>query len=287
MKFIATADWHLRLTAPVCRTDDYVAEQWRKVKWVGETARQCGAYILLAGDVFDHWKASPELLTATMDAIPGHVYAIPGQHDLPHHDAKQLNKSGFGVLLDSADIFQPEDHGETAKLVAGAAFGQEPKGKVPVLMLHRMTWHAVAPWKGIAAPSATVLLRKYPWARWIITGDNHKSFAVEHEGRWLINPGSLMRMDADQADYKPSVYYFDTDRPGDKPQRMEIPIAEGVVSRTHLATIEEKNERLEEFVRRLDDGMDVGLSFTDNLTAFMDQNKIGKDVRQIVQEVTE
>ena len=60
---ILTADIHLTDKTPVSRTDDYIQAQERKLKFLaGLSQENDNCLILCAGDVFDHWKASPFML---------------------------------------------------------------------------------------------------------------------------------------------------------------------------------------------------------------------------------
>jgi hypothetical protein len=39
---ILTADWHLRDTQPICRTDDFWESQWIKANYIMELQRKYG-----------------------------------------------------------------------------------------------------------------------------------------------------------------------------------------------------------------------------------------------------
>ena len=103
---IITSDWHLRETNPICRLDDFVEEtQWKKVNFISDLQKKYGCPVVHAGDLFDKWKPSPELLTKTMQHIPNDFHTIYGQHDLPNHNLHFL-KMIRGLLLQMAMFFK-------------------------------------------------------------------------------------------------------------------------------------------------------------------------------------
>jgi len=63
-----------------------------------------------------------------------------------------------------------------------------------------------------------------------------------------------------------------------------LPI-EDVISREHLKKNEQRDERMEAFVKRLKDDFEVGLSFERNLEAFFRKNKTRKAVRELIDNV--
>ena len=53
-----------------------------------------------------------------------------------------------------------------------------------------MVYEGKKSWPGMKAGNALDMLKRLNGYDLIITGDNHKQFTVEYNGRWLINPGS-------------------------------------------------------------------------------------------------
>ncbi|MCK5344265.1 MAG: metallophosphoesterase, partial [Candidatus Heimdallarchaeota archaeon] len=62
MKYILTADWHIRDTTPRCRTDNYWMKQWNKINQVLQIAQEEDAVVLIAGDVFDKPRVSNQTI---------------------------------------------------------------------------------------------------------------------------------------------------------------------------------------------------------------------------------
>lgn len=285
---ILTSDWHLRETAPVCRTDDFWEAQWNKVDYVSELQYEYDCPVFHAGDLFHHWKPSPYLLSQTLAHLPKKFYTVYGQHDLPQHNLSLSEKCGIYTLLSCGRL----------ELAVGAHFGEEPKphmaynwpGPRTMLMMHRLTWTGKPPWPGCTELSAEDLLRKYPDYDLILTGDNHKSFVCgkgtcEDVGRLLVNPGSLTRQSADQLNHRPCVYLWYTEDNTVVPSY--LPINKNAISREHIDKKERHDERIEAFISRLNTDWDVGLDFNQNLEKFRQENNIRQSVIDVIMRALE
>ena len=141
------------------------------------------------------------------------------------------------------------------------------------------------PWPGCEDPTAEEILDKYPQFDLIVTGHNHKTFVVEKEGRLLVNPGSLTRQTADQADHHPCVFLWYAE--DNTVEEVSIPHEEGVISREHIEKKERRDGRIEEFISRLSAEYDVGLSFEENLARFEEKNKVRQSVMEIIRRAIE
>ena len=97
---ILTADWHLRDTQPVCRTDNFWEAQWKKVQYVLNLQNEHKCPIIHAGDFFHTWKTSPYLLSKTMEHMDSKYpfLTVYGNHDLPQHNLELAHKSGLHTL---------------------------------------------------------------------------------------------------------------------------------------------------------------------------------------------
>ena len=295
---IFTADWHVRLDRPVCRTDDYMAAQNQAMLEIKQTLFKYRVPIFAAGDIFHHWKPPPELLRWAFLNFPPLV-AIPGQHDLPSNSIDNADRAGVFVLdaASQAEMGVPEcrwiifrdvgvyNCGKTN--VTAFPFGVDPvplkkrAAKREIAMCHTLTWHKDAP-PGQDSGSALALLKRLEGFDVVLVGDNHQSFVVEHDGRILVSPGSMMRMNADQANHKPRVYLYHAEDNTVTPHY--LPIEQGVITREHLTKVEERDTRLDAFVTRLNDDWEVGLSFEKNMKAFFRKNRVRRSVRQLVME---
>ena len=277
---ILTSDWHLRESTPECRTDDFWEAQWKKIDFIKELSEKHGAFVLVGGDMFHHWKPSPNLIRTCIEHFPFGVHTIYGQHDLPQHNWNHREKSGIAALEAS----------NTVEVLPNCSWGQEPDPDLPsftvkgkkILVWHKMVWQGKRLWPGQDDPSSIAVMKKYPEYDLILTGDNHKPFVEEYDGRLLVNPGSLMRQSADQQDYRPRVYLYDIERDLVVPEY--LPIESDAVSRLHLEKRVEKEDRIEAFISKLQGEWDAGLSFEANLRRFLQANKVLDSTKQIINE---
>lgn len=283
---ILTSDWHLREDTPICRTDDFWEAQWRKVQFIIHKVqrpiqhRQKRCPIIHAGDLYNHWKPSPFLISETIASLRGSDFrAIYGQHDLPQHNLELAYKCGMDTLYQANRI----------EILKNTHFGQKPvvawaNYSHQVLVWHKLVWEKKAPhWSN--DPTALEILKEYPQYDLIVTGDNHASFVVEHEGRLLVNPGSLTRQTADQANHKPRVYLWYAETNTVEP--IYLPIEEGVISREHIERKQDRDKRIEAFVERLNEDWEADISFERNLDQFEKANDVRDCIMEIVRRVIE
>ena len=236
------------------------------------------------------------------------IHVIPGQHDLPEHRLDAVEKSGLFVI-DSAEciISQPKLRSDywvvpNRDKTKGDCFvvtfmpwgGDDPAFPVlvktdrlvirDVLLGHRMTVYDNPIYPGQKDPTALQFLKSHPQYDLIVLGDNHQSFMVEHAGRKLISPGSMMRMTADQFDHEPSVYLWWAET--NDVERVKIPVrpAAEVITREHIDRTQARDMRMEAFVESLKKTYEVGLSFRENLKQHFASNRTRKAIESKVWE---
>lgn len=283
---ILCADLHLRETTPICRTDDYMKAQQTKLEYIDELSTRYNARIVFAGDIFDHWKPSPALLSFALKYLPEYNLCVPGQHDLPNHSPELMSKSGFGVL-------------QTAEKIENDVLFNNPffkYGHVTIrhghidnvdrhrtaLVVHHMVWQTDPPFPGAVGNSGNSLLKKYPDYDLIVTGDNHIPFVSEYEGRILVNPGSVMRSTIAQIDYKPRVYLYSAEQNKVWPEY--LPIEKNVISVEHKCIKEAADQRIQSFIENLKEMNSVSVSFEDNLRQYLEENKTTNTIQEKIWE---
>ena len=297
-RFLLTADWHVRDNQPSCRTDDFQEAMWRKVDWVVDTAVALSVdAVLHAGDLFD--RARPIQSQALEIGLIGRLeklqeltggadfWIVPGNHDLVYRTMSEIDRSSLGVLIRSG--FVRNLHDSMAKfdnvVVIGAGWEMKldcgPNDDVMVGVIHEMICHGEAPMVKTWS-EAEAVLRSLKGFDVILTGHNHKQFCVEKDGRWLVNPGTLLRSSVSEMDHEPAVYLFDSEK--GEMERIPVPIEFGVVSREMKDRVEERNERLDAFVESMKTDYDVGLSFEKNLEVFLETHKVSARAQALVWE---
>lgn len=293
---ILSADMHLRLDTPEARIDDYRAAQASKIKFLAELQREHSCPIFDAGDMFHKWRVEPELEGFALLNLPSDIITVPGNHDLPNHSLALYHKSSLHVLeaagkmrvlktdsgnrIHSPDVFLIDrievlgfPYGESLAGVASNAYRK-------VAIVHAYVGESMPP--GVEGYTPAQLLAALPGFDLIISGHNHVPLVYEHRGRVVVNPGSMMRMFADQGDMKPGVFLWYAGE--NTVERIEYPITPNVISREHIETREARTDRMDAFVARLDSEYEIGLSFEKNIEAFFTKNKTDKKVRELIME---
>jgi len=279
---ILCSDFHLREDTPICRADNFWETQWRKVDFVSDLQKQYNCPVLHAGDLFHRWKPSPYLLSATMEHLPNKFYTIYGQHDLPQHNLELKYKSGIYVL-EKAGKLETMDYcswGQKPKDISSILCGTKEQ---KILVWHNFTYMGKEPFPG-AKGRAHVLLEKHKQFDLIVTGDNHQSFHVLGlNGNLLVNPGCLTRQRANEEMPKVYLWYAETNTV----EAIEVPAKRGVVTREHIEKVEERDERIEAFISRLEMEWDKALSFEENMKNFFETNRVRKEVKSIIHKAME
>jgi DNA repair exonuclease SbcCD nuclease subunit len=267
---ILCADIHLRDTVPKCRIDDYWQAQQNKIEFIRQLQEKYNCLIYCAGDLFHKSKSSPYLEGWSLTHLPDNMIIIPGQHDLPNHNIDNFEKSSIGVLHASEfyTIFT-NPFGEMLKLSDGKGlihtFIQKPDDEQDRI---------------IGGSSAKALLNKYPDLKLIVSGDNHKPFVVEHEGRLLVNPGSIMRMTIGQIEHKPRVYLWYEETNCVEP--VYLPIEDNVINIEYKEIQEKRDKRIEAFITHLSDDYSISLDFKKNLENHFITNNTRKGIQDFV-----
>lgn len=278
---ILCADLHFRDSQPICRTDDYFVAQRKKIEFLKELCIEINnpdLLVLCAGDVFHKARSSKQLETFLLENILFRIHTIPGNHDLPEHNLNNLDDSSLGIMQAAGkNITVYETPLEQMHVV-------EIKNR-KIGLIHKLTHNETPVTAGetIISYSAKKLLKDFPELDIIVTGDNHQTFTAKYKNRLLINPGSLMRMTADQIDHQPCVYLYCAD--DNTVDHVYIPIEKNVISRVHIEKDEQYNKRLESYISAMNEQYEVSLSFTKNIEAYFKANEVREPVKEIIWEV--
>jgi len=285
MKFILTADLHFQYNTPICRTDNFIETQINKMKWLGELAAKNSATILSAGDVTHKAREDKqnEFLNMLLEFLPPMV-GIFGNHDVLYHKKENIYKSTLGILTSTGKY----------KLLNGTTtlnghnlhpfnWGEELVDCVKSSGKDIAIWHkmVLAPNDDLAqfvnGVDSETLLDKYPNYDVILTGDNHKTFVIEKDGRYLVNPGSFMRITAKQKDFEPSVFIYDT-KTGSLEQ-VKVPIDSNAVSVEHLSA---KTDMVDfnAYIEQIKNKEELSINFYENVMLKLKQEKISSLVEE-------
>lgn len=270
---ILTSDWHMmeKERNPPCRTDQHWKAQIRKVRQIKKMQQKFDCPVFNAGDLFEHWKGSPELINLCLKEFPD-LWGVAGQHDLPQHNIKLRHKSSFESMV----------RGGKFKFLFGQGhWGFDPKKLVYteykghlIAMAHMLLYKDELPFPGCKAPDTNRVFDMFPDADLILTGDNHMTFTARKGKQLLINPGSLTRHKADQVDHQPCVFLWDAKT--NTAIKQFLTVEDNVISRTHIDTINLKKEQGEAFIGKLNNEWIADLSFDDNIQKALVENNLDK-----------
>ncbi len=309
---ILSADIHIRPDIPECRTDNFFAATEKKIDFIIDLSSEHLCPILAAGDLgnFPLNSGWPTwLLRWTINKLKKTVFvSIFGQHDLPNHRLDLWEKSGAGVL-EAAGAIQtigavvegdkilpchlPIQIPSTKFMIVPFPYGSEikelgwgteyEKPDIPMIAItHQMVIENKPLWPGQKAPRGHQLLKKFPEYNLILSGDNHNAFISEYEGRLLVNPGSMMRTTADQEDHKPRVYLWYAESNEVVP--VYLPIEQGVISREHIEMADERSDRMDAYMARVREDVEIQLSYEDNMGRYFEKFRTERPVKAKVVE---
>lgn len=222
------SDLHLSHECPVARMceDDWYTAMQHVLVFLEETRKSYDVPLVLAGDIFHHYREPPQLVNFAMRYFPRRVFAVPGQHDLPFHNIDHIEKSAYYTLCHTNTIINLEaNKREVCKMNAarrvlvlhGFPWGAELKPRVELMgdescMFHLAVVHHYIWEKGHTHPGVTqethinTLSEKLRGFNAAVFGDNHSRFTrgAAYPYPVIINNGCLMRRRIDEADWHPT-----------------------------------------------------------------------------------
>jgi len=295
---ILMGDSHIRETVPLCRIDDSLKAQAEKTRFVSDIQKKYNIPTFHSGDLLDKWKVNPWLESWMLDNLPKRMFITPGNHDLKHHNLDLLEETSIN-LLEKAGKIKILKKGqsqcfyfENPSLVnfinclclKSFPYGVNPEKIEPstntrsIALIHIFT-HINETWPDPSVLNAKQLLRKMKGFDLVVTGDNHKPFVVEEEGRLLVNPGSLMRMTVDQIDHKPRIYLYYAENNTVEP--IYLPIEDDVINNEHIEIKKKKDARIEAVTEKLKNQQEIKLDFKENLKTYFRENKTRGNIEKI------
>lgn len=296
---ILCSDIHLSLKPPIARSvePDWLKAMDRQLKQLRQLQKKYDCPVVCAGDVFDRWNSSPELINFALDKLP-HLYAVPGQHDLPNHNWSELKRSAYWTLVEAGKITHLDGRwGDENLILYGFGWEQEitpvPKEdrkdkRVKLGVIHRYCWSKPSTcYKG--APDdrqISKMLKSLKGYDATVFGDNHIHWCWDDEA--IINCGSFFRRKIDEIRHQPVVGLLWKDSSGCITQPVRLDCAED-----KYIDVEEGLELLErglDLTELVDDLKSLGngsLDFIESLFQYLEKNGITKSVRRIITQAME
>lgn len=290
---ICCADIHLCHNPPVARSNepDWYYAMSRTLGQLGKISKKYDAPIVCAGDIFDRWNSSPELINFAILQLP-FMYSIPGQHDLPSHNIEDIRKSAYWTLLQTETI----SHIDLPTMVEKNLFlwpfqwGEDiapldkshDSDRMHVAVAHKYVWKPGYGFEGAPEENRVkAIISKLKGYDVAVFGDNHQGFR-NHQ---IFNCGSLMRRTIAQRDYEPQV--------GLLHQSGHISTVKLDCSKDKMLNLESALEAVEkvidmtDFLTELTGLGKTAIDFVQAVKQFLEQNNLGKRTRRLIEEVIE
>lgn len=306
---ILTADWHFSEKPPIYRSaePDWYAAMERPFNEVQDLAKKYVCPILVAGDIFDKWNVSSELLNWFHRGVRKnvHIFATPGQHDLPHHSLQEFSKSALCTLdhMKSVATYLANDIAHLYALKIwwfpfGVPLGTPTSLDPDVInlaIIHKYVW--IKECKYPQASKKDELnyrhLRKHCQNGKlygfdvIAYGDNHIGFTTKVANTTIFNCGTLMRRRTDETrppqvgllrrDGSVKTHCLDTKK--DKYLRKE--------KARDLEKLSEQELDMTELAEELAKLGVSAFDFTDAVERFCKKHSISKSISSIIREAME
>lgn len=294
---ILCSDLHFSHQPPVARSVesnwyDAMARSWGQVRSLAE---KHGLPIIVAGDVFDNWKAPPELINFVIRQFAGlEIFAIPGQHDLPNHSYEDMHRSAYGTLVE-AGVIRNIDPKENL-VVGGVELFGFPWGteivpcplqydyiEITVAVVHRYLWTAGHNYHGATDDTHIGAHRKilstYNVA---VFGDNHDGFLTRAGNCAVLNCGGFMARKINERNYQPRIGCL-LDDGGIREVMLDVS-QDRWLEPEQLAEAVDNSLQLNDLISDLESLGADALNFEDVLHRYLDTRKVDSSVKTMVLE---
>jgi len=292
MTLLASGDMHLDgARVPICRTDDFYQAQVKALEYVNYLTEKYNAVRVDAGDITNVAVGkSVSDAVKTQNLILEYIdklIAILGNHDLKNKSLDYIGESIIQTAITAGNIIhvigKPYLIPDSNVMIHGFNYGEEiahladeykNDGNTHIVLYHGFVDERENTLIG-GLVAKDIVHEFYGDYSFIITADHHKPFHYTYKGCTLINTGSLMRISANQIDYKPRVWKLDTKTKEFEP--LYLPIEDNVISTEHLQVEKDRDERMESFVINMDEEYEITDIFEKNVKKYIIKNKYDKE----------
>lgn len=286
--YACLSDPHLTWGKPISRLDDVKLTGLKKFNYVLDWCNKNNAQLLIPGDLTDSahgWYLYLELIKLFLN-YRIELLVVYGQHDMyfrtrettilnalaKNNFVKVVTENNFAGLYgyswqDSTDI-------------------KIEKTKAKVLLIHApITTNQLYP--NQVFMDARKFLRENKQFDLIVCGDIHRKFMVEYQGRFIVNSGPMLRLDADEYmfEHKPGFWVYDTNRKEVNWQEIPHEEADIVLSRVHIERRKEVEFMMKDFIDSISEQVNFDMDFESNIVNFIKMNKVEEEVQDILKEV--
>lgn len=285
IKLLYITDTHFRGVPPVGRTDGFHDAVQAKLAEVAQIGKEENVDALIhGGDLFD----TPEpglgfaggLLATLVSGLQVPMYAIPGNHDLYGHNQGSLPRTLLGLLSQLGFI---KLLGRDPEFIEKNGLVVQLTGQGYHAEIDRRDWRhdyvvrkdsratcAVHVVHGSVIPVSTAVTLPFisnitiaeevaeaTQADLTLVGHWHYPFEVCERGRWIVNPGAMVRLSATQAEMErtPQVVLVRITDQGVTHECRPLATAKPgieILSRAHIETAQSQERARDAFLARLD-----------------------------------
>lgn len=293
---IVGSDLHLSANPPIARSTE---PSWNKatrrvLRQLEKLKEKYRCELAIAGDLFDRWSTTPELLSLAIKNI-SRWHAVPGNHDLPWHSMDEIKRSAFWTLVEAGKVV-PIDPGVPMELgsvrlhgfpcgVPVQPFKERHSLAIEVAVVHELIWKKGFGFEG--APDANLAsrfedrLKGYDLA---FFGDNHAHFTARVGDCLVWNCGCLSRRKTTERRLSPSVALVKADG---TVERCELDCSKDEWNEEDdVVLLESATPDLTDFVDGLRKMNDAPIDFREAVARALDDSKVGPGVRKLVLEAT-
>jgi len=294
MKIFCISDFHLMGVNPKSRKDNILEVQMNKLEFIFQKVKKEKGILISAGDFF-HTPRNWFLLPVIIELLRKYqvdFYAVFGQHDTYMYSEITRYSTNLGII-EKAGLVKilcavPEIiDNENLELYGSSWSAFIPttlnNNAFKVLSIHSpITVKPLFP--GHKIITGKDFLNSYRDYDLILCGDIHRKFIYEKSGRIIVNTGCIIRYEATKYnfEYQPELFFYDT--VSGEYDFLPIPCekADMILDREHLEKSAELNMVMNKFVKGLNWKEVEKVDFFQNLSNFLSQNKVDKEVKDII-----
>ena len=293
------ADIHLSSATPIWRSPepDWFAVMARALEELCYLQQKYRCPVLCAGDIFQRWNSTPELINFALRHLPDDMYAIPGQHDLPDHNYEEIERSAFWTLVEAQKIHPLPPYMEMSidksLIVYSFPYGFDIKPLIEkdhhfyhIAICHQYFWIPGHSYK--QAPKELRLgkqRKKMQGYDVVVLGDNHHHFRARLSNTRIYNCGCFMHRRLDEKKLRPAIGLL---------------LADGSIKTHHLDISKDKHLTNEDektinkleldmsnFLDQLDSLGDTELDFVEAVRQYMLANKVKGATKKFILDAME
>lgn len=214
---IFCSDLHLSLHPPIYRSKepDWLAAMSRPLRELRRLQDKHQCPVICCGDIFDKWKAEPELINFALKHLPKQFYTIAGQHDLPNHCVDEIHKSALSTLhiagvvhifnTERMSPFAPDFELQAAHYGEGLPkVSKHKQYPLRIGIIHQYNWIHRCKHPGAKEQYKITAHRKeFKKYDYVFCGDNHIPFNLRFRAKTkhdmvFVNCGAMMIRKSDR-----------------------------------------------------------------------------------------